>query len=425
MNTAHFEKYRVVFEPLSPVHIGSGLSIEPCEYDLRTRGKACFLCALDLPQIISNLHPQQRQELYALMDKADYVGVRSWLTRYALNRAKPLFTVRVEQDVFEEIKNNIDNPHRLGQIDLFVRDPASGRPYIPGSSIKGALRTAVVDALARRDRNIQSQLQQLAASAGGPESPKGDNAAIFEARALGYYTAEEQKRNLYRDPFRQLAISDLSMPDAPVVAQRFRREELAISDLSMPDGPTIIDRITIIRPGGAASGGRPVSGSGQEKIIIYREVTNMYVPLRIVGEARLYSGLAARGAVPMRLDLATLCRQCNDFYIPRLKEELRLFVTDEAISGPLLDAASGLKGLQCLIRLGRHSHFECVTVGPPFRRSPASRRSSSANATPENADRRPRADALIVGKTRSYVAGKLPLGWAILSFERIGSQAPA
>ena len=406
MNTAHFEKYRVVFEPLSPVHIGSGLSIEPCEYDLRTTSEGCFLCALDLPQIISKLHPKQRQELYALMDKADYVGVRSWLTRYAQDRAEPLFAVQVQEDVFEEIKNNIDNPHRLGQIDLFVRDPASGRPYIPGSSIKGALRTAVVDALARIDRNTQSQIQQLAGSAGGRESPKGDNAAIFEARALGCYTAEEQKRNLYRDPFRQLAISDLSMPDAP----------------------TIIDRITIIRPGGAASGGRPAPGSGQEKIIIYREVTWSKLdgqPLRFDGEARLYSGLAARGAVPMRLDLATLCRQCNDFYIPRLKEELQLFVTDEKISRALLDAASGLKGLQCLIRLGRHSHFECVTVGPPFRRLPASRRSSSANATPENADRRPRADALIVGKTRSYVAGELPLGWAILSFERIGSQAPA
>ncbi len=360
------------FIPLSPIHVGSGQSIEPSQYDIVQDGDNYFLTAFNLPRVFHTLSPALRTEYDNLLRIGDWTGIRLWLRKAATRSEHRLFRVQIQPEPAEEIRKNIDNPNRLGEIQLFTRDPAVGKPYLPGSSLKGAIRTAIVDSLARTDSANTRKLEYLARRVPG---------ARFEAEVFGNVTIESdntEKVNLYRDPLRQLALSDLAMPD----------------------NSTYIDRIQIVQPPG-----RRERGSNPEDIIMYREVTWSACDgenLRFAGQLRLSPHLANRrqmgsNCLPHALDLATICRQCNAFYRPRLEAEVKKFVQDSTAAGTLLKHAAQCDDHRCLVRLGRHSHFECVTVGEPYNQPP--RRG--------------------FGNTRSYVAKSLPLGWAILQFQPV------
>ncbi|MGA2499970.1 MAG: type III-A CRISPR-associated RAMP protein Csm5 [Tepidisphaeraceae bacterium] len=372
--------FQVSLIPLSPVHVGSGECIEPAEYDLIPQGENYFLTAFNLPRVFHDLSPSLRTEYDSLLRRGDWSGVRTWLRKAASLADQVLFRIQVQPEAADEIRKNLSNPNRLGEIHLFARDPAAGKPYLPGSSLKGAMRTAMVDALAQANDVDMQQLVQLAGDAGF-QPHKTYLGANFEAAVLGNLT-DNGRADLYHDPLRQLAISDMAMPDSA----------------------TYIDRIQIVRPPGRQ--GQDTNPGG---IVIYREVTWSVCDgenLRFQGQLRLSPHLADRDQMgfdqktrnpnwlPHVMDVATLCRQCNAFYQPRLKEELSQFVVDKSLKDTLLDRAGACDDHRCLVRLGRHSHFECVTVGDPFRQPP--RRG--------------------FGKTRSYVAGSLPLGWAHLEF---------
>jgi len=364
MNVTPFVLYQIEIEPLTPVHVGSGLTIEPYEYDLVEDAEFCWLVVLDVDTIIAEASDQRRAQFDQLCDRADYLALRRWLRQNAVAERHTRWRVRVDEDAFHEIRRNINNPNRLGQIHLFTRDPATGQPYLPGSSIKGAIRTALVDHIARQSPSrlpaLASEAQKLSkATAGG---------ARFEAKVLG--NLKQGRPDLYADPFRQLAFADAHLPQ----------------------DACWIDRIQIIGPRG-----RPASGA--EKIPIYRDLLvppyeeNQSLPRM---QLRLYCAVVQR-TLPQQFDVEAICNACNSFYRPRLERELERFVHDAECRKELLDCAGNVSENQCLLRVGRHSHFECVTLGEPFHRPP--RRG--------------------VGRSRSYVGGTLPLGWLRLSFQKV------
>ncbi|HIQ22104.1 MAG TPA: type III-A CRISPR-associated RAMP protein Csm5 [Planctomycetes bacterium] len=364
MNTAPFVPYRVELEPLTPVHIGSGQTIEPYEYDLAEDPEQCWLVVLDPGAVVAEASPAQRAVFERLCEGNDFPALRRWLRQNADRQRHMRFRILVHENAFGQIRKNLDAPARLGEIHLFTRDPATGRPWLPGSSIKGAIRTALVDAAARQDRRRAEELEQVARTEGN----RRQGAVRFEARALGYAKGDGWP-DLRRDPFRQLAIADALLPE----------------------DACWIDRVQIVGPRG-----RPPSAAGD--IPIYRDLLvppfDEGTPLA-AAEVRWHWAVARRG-LPREIEPKVICEACNNFYVPRLEKELKRFVADRDLSRRLLDRAGKMADNECLIRLGRHSHFECVTVGKPFHQPP--RRG--------------------FGRSRSYAGGQLPLGWMRLAFHR-------
>jgi len=370
---AHFERYRLRLEPLSPIHIGSGEAIEPHEYVLEPRGDGGVLSVLDMPALLTDLGDRERASFMAAVDTSRLTAVRRWIQDHADPKRHARCRVSVAPGVFGAIRQHIDDPRRAGEIELLTRDAASGLAVLPGSSIKGAVRTAIVDTLAREDSD-QGKLLAVCERGGRRAG------ANFEATVLGH--AEDRHgrtfANLNRDPLRQVAFSDLQLP----------RDS------------SYITRVKIRRQAGDISDADP---SG---IVIYREVTWGAVLGQDVvfdGECRFFPGLNDRNVMgsdkvlPRHIDVVELCRCCNAFYRPRLEQEAETFL-DSQWRDRLLQELQPLADddrRTCLIRLGRHSHFECVTVGAPFHHPP-----------PKG-----------FGKTRSYDRGVLPLGWARLRFE--------
>jgi len=376
MKPTHLHRYRLRLRPLSPIHIGSGQTIDPCEFVLRQQNDGCFLIVVDLPRLLADLSPARRSEFDRLVTRGDFPQLRSWLGQAAASSRHHRFVVQVQEPAFKEIEGNLDNPQRLGEIHLFTRDPASGRPYLPGSSIKGAIRTAIIDHLAQHDTQRRAKLQHIATEI-GRQWKQASLGARFEAAVMGNLK-DGDRPDLYHDPLRQLSISDLCMP---------------------PDA-CYIDRIRIVRPKDEP---RRAGGSDPSGIVIYRELTWSSLDdqkIEFSGEVRLAPLLSDRATMgthvlPQSLDVGHICQWCNGFYVPRLTQELDRFVADEETADALRSAAKLPDG-ECLIRLGHHSHFECVTVGEPFRQPPRG-----------------------FGKTRSYAGADpaLPLGWAVLRFD--------
>jgi len=375
MRNTHFERYRLILMPLSPIHTGSGETIEPYEYVLERQGENAFLHAINLPELLAHLSPDERRELDPMLERGYFPGLRSWLRSKARNHYR--FSVLVQDGAFNELQENQDNPKRLGQIDLMTRHPDTGNPFIPGSSIKGAVRTAIVDRAACT--GDQRKLEGIS---------KKKNSALFEAHALGHididHRSQREKMNLYRDPLRQIAFSDCALPD---------------------DG-TYIDRVQIVKQ--LHSKDR-LGSADPDKIQIHRDVTWSMLDGEsnpAVGECRIYHQLCEkkgrdnRYAVSRNFTMQDVISACNDYYREEVEIQLDEFTernreNDETVRQPLLTETRNLQENECIIRLGRHSHFECVVMSKPF------------NLSPDKG----------YGSTRTYVDGRFPLGWAKLRFE--------
>jgi CRISPR-associated protein Csm5 len=360
MPSLPFEPYELRIEPLSPIHIGAGQSLEPYEYEMAEDENGSFLRVLDLEATLSDLSDEDRVQFDKITRADNMPHLRQWLRRRATQSSHLRYTIEVQASAFEELSRFQDNPRRLGLIELFTRDANTGAPYIPGSSIKGAIRTALIEQVAHtRDS------QTLIASSRGTRN----SGARFEATVLGHMSPRGDV-DLYRDPMRQIAISD-----AP----------LQLHDC-------YIDRMEII------------GANRAEDIAMYRDVTWSLVDSdprekdsvpAATSQFRLQRGYTDRARMgkdmlPQAFTIQEICRACNAFYRPKLETELEKFRTGDGVAERLLQAASLLGQKSCLVRLGRHSHYECMTVSFAPR---------------------------IGGKTRTYVGGELPLGWARLTFE--------
>lgn len=372
---AHFEKYRLQVTPLSPIHVGAGWTLEPMEYDLEKQGDAWFLHVYDLPAMVSGLDPKARAEMDRIIDQGDLPGIRTWLRGRFIQKQHARFSVQVQAGAAKEIHDGLSNPNRIGEIELSARHPATGRPYFPGSSVKGAIRTAL---LARFTEGESRSHRLLTAHS---QNAQQRGSARFEAVILGNVRGSGAP-DLYRDPFRQIAVSDCVLPQ----------------------DACYIDRMKIIRPIDRRGTGAGDAG----KIIMYRDVTwsmlddDAVVPA--AGELRLHRELADAkrmdrdSILPRDLPLREIIEACNTFHLPKLRSELDRFASgaNRSMLAQLEGWAAALSPQECLIRLGRHHHYECGTLGDPWRIAPKRG----------------------FGGTRTWVQGELSLGWAKLRFER-------
>jgi CRISPR-associated protein Csm5 len=157
----HLAKYRLVLTVRSPVFIGSGLEVTKKEYYFDRRGKQVHI--LNLEKFIR-----------LIVDKGLLDAYENFILRGAYNVYLDGFfrdhnVSRTEIEAVTDYKINsadaLTPEHSLKGIKLFMRD-SSRQPYIPGSSLKGALRTAILvkmllDDNGQRERNAGSFLSAI------------------------------------------------------------------------------------------------------------------------------------------------------------------------------------------------------------------------------------------------------------------------
>ncbi|WP_305908199.1 RAMP superfamily CRISPR-associated protein [Methylomarinum sp. Ch1-1] len=179
----HFlNHYTLKYTPLSPLHIGADESYEPGNYVIDDEAGALY--GFDSQAALAGLSENERQQLLAIVNgkpddtmltkvQAFFHNHREKLLAFAkqpiptASGIKSLYQKRIGKTAQHE-GNGRRIINKL-EIERTFYNPVDATPLLPGSSIKGAIRTALLDAINdgerlkdRRERNQQFQQRLLA-----------------------------------------------------------------------------------------------------------------------------------------------------------------------------------------------------------------------------------------------------------------------
>lgn len=393
--TAPFTRYPVTLTPLAPIHIGSGEELDwtraiPVEREL---------VVFDLLKV--ELPPQALAEMECAISSSGSGGdaiitlqhlftahagafQKAASSRLALTEAMARkFRVALGTNVQggqgggEQVVNQL----ALSRHAIVAGD---GRPYVPGSSLKGALRTAEV---ARLDK---------AGNRNPPPGPRPPTRRLETGREIWEDPSDDLLGQFQNSPFARVLLSDL-MPVAPFhalaaqVRNRRRRRREGIAEQGLPVSVELIPPFLA----GAFRG-----------------------DIRIAGKR----GRDDQAAVP---DLAVLMKTTHafhfglfQFFAKVLQQEqhglpadwlagVRQLLAEESL------AAAIREGRAALVRLGKFCSAESKTVAWRSVRIPQAR--------PPSPDRV--LEPYTIWLAELGAAGNLPLGWALLELADTASPA--
>lgn len=149
----YLKHYTVELTTLAPVFIGSGEKAGKKEYVYdRVNKRIYMLNNQKMYGFLLQKHLQKRYENYLLRERKDlYI----WMQDQGLRKKDYKDCISYELDCSDAEFNTKEK-----DIFLFVKDPY-GNPYIPGSSLKGAIRTALLGSQMTLDERVQKLLRDI------------------------------------------------------------------------------------------------------------------------------------------------------------------------------------------------------------------------------------------------------------------------
>lgn len=291
------QTFRVAVTPLTPIHIGCGMDFEPTNYVIRDN------------DILYNFDPEnaelnggQKWNLQQLGEKGDLLAIQKFFRDHADTFAVAAKSIiPVTHDIAQEyrikigtpVKTEVEKNNRIINnlyIQRTISHPHTNYPYLPGSSLKGAIRTAILDSLNDPPVRYESNASK----------PERNKSARLEQKLL-----DMDSRDYAQSAFRLVKISDMQPSGEParlvVMTKQYKKK-------------TVIDKTTgMPKEGGAISVRREIIAPAQ-----YRCFT---------GEMQIgtLDGIYEKDKTPphnRRINIQSIARDCNRFYCPQLKHEL-------------------------------------------------------------------------------------------------------
>lgn len=367
--TEFMKKYKLKITVLSPVHIGAATDLEPTEYVIYSEKKEaklsqkqmdstvictvcghknpanaeyCGSCDCELPRQAAPVRqttvqtaadsylytftpgqlsdalseqPQYKNAFRNLVRREDRNALRELLDFFRKNAA-PIAAcatkrAKVRTGFVQEYNKILEPNGRYGDlwkltVEALISDPVTGLPYIPGSSIKGAIRTALMSAKNEK-RKLDNGLYKKAADA--------------EKDLYDY-------KNPTNDPFKALKIED-GLASTPFI--------------------TSIDTAENFK--------RKMNAASGQRVSTYMEV----VPAGTVFESSL--SIMQNEVFPD--DMASIQLACNDFYSDILFDQEDQQIHTHGISAALFEKIR--KSVEpsrraFLLCLGKHGGAESKTI---------------------------------------------------------------
>ena len=369
--------YRCRLIPLTPIHVGAGGTIALEDYFIQGNRLVRFHPGT----VVRGMAPEVKKRYLALLGGAEQTLPDSLkLLREEAQKMPASWVYSIEvgaasRQALTEAVGKVDA--RRGEVHPLQWNEVKGRAVIPGSAIKGAIRTALLSA---RVAGMGQKESKWVEGWKGKIEKADQNARRVSALAqeLEQEVFRKGERGLEHDPFRFLKVSDVEVP-----AELVRLDRVMLLAKSETDQSSKI-QMHFERVVAAADGG---NAPGLEfDLVLEKE------------EKKWHAGMPEYlGAVPSR---ETLLQSARYHYETRVYQESNRFAElyrDERWREWRSAAKDGAK---CLIRIGRFSHFESL----------------STELLRQTLDRRQR--WITEGTSRTYCTPdgtkKLPFGWAIL-----------
>lgn len=352
--------YRLLITPLSPVHVGTGESYEPTNYVIEEG----VLHEFDTGAVMEALSAADRKALLDIGNRKPDLRMIQAVQRFFFERRAALMAHAAQRipvlpgvaNLYADRVGQVANREAGGgvvlnrlEIDRTSFNPVTRLPVLFGSSLKGAVRTALLD---RVNSGARAQEQ------------KGLHE--FQGRLFRYYDPEAKPRlSLELDPMRLVQLSDASWSGEPGLTAT--QVYLAVNRKKAP----VKDQQGNIRKSQAESkdlyqilecvpGMRYRAFSGQ---------INFQTVEGIDEQDRQHNRQLP--AASLRLDVKRIARDCNAFYRPILQAENQLLsergYLDQKWSKTVETLLSSMRdnverGEVFLLRVGRHSGAESVTL---------------------------------------------------------------
>ena len=135
------KKYKLRCEILSPVHIGSGCVIEPLDYII----KNSRLYKISFEKLVMSMDEVERDKFETLIDNGNLVDIRKYIAGNINKDEDSIYSLEVSYKIEDTYKSKLGDIQNQLLISPFIRTAGEVMPFIPGSSFKGSLRTAIIN----------------------------------------------------------------------------------------------------------------------------------------------------------------------------------------------------------------------------------------------------------------------------------------
>jgi len=178
--------------PLTPIHIGDGTELLPDHYRLANGEGGREVQLFEPNAVLAAMPPEALQQLA----RPNLRDIYAELHR-RVRPAHVLARIPISGSAYLELQKALSGTQRFGAVQPFIRSGL--KPFIPGSSIKGALRTAFLSALAAGNQAVHQKLHQ--------KTMRHKHAVLVREafRTTRNDTAE--------DPFRFVHVADVPIPE--------------------------------------------------------------------------------------------------------------------------------------------------------------------------------------------------------------------
>lgn len=198
--------YELLLEVRGPVFIGSGNEIQKKEYVFLKGDKVGIVDIGKLYLLIKKLHLAAEYEKYMAEVRGE--DLRKWLER---NRIPMSEVMKCMKYTLESGDMVIERGKRL-QIMEFIKD-AYGKPYVPGSSVKGMLRTILLGGeIIRHPERYREEAGQLASDLrlvrGRDRKALGRNISAIENKRFHVLKRTDHIRDAVNDMMSGIIVSD-------------------------------------------------------------------------------------------------------------------------------------------------------------------------------------------------------------------------
>lgn len=412
-----FDSYRLLITPLSPIHAGTGESYEPTNYVIEDG----VLHEFDTGALMAALSAADRKTLLEIGNRRPDAGMIEALQRFFHERREPLMGHAIQRIPVLPGVANLYN-QRIGQtanreadgkkvinrleIDRTSFNPVTRLPVLFGSSMKGAIRTALLDGV----------------NSGRPaQERKGLHE--FQGRLFRYFEENARPRmSLELDPMRLVQLSDAAWSGEPglpaaQVHLAVNRKKAEVKDQQGNVRKSQAESKELYQILECVSGWR------------YRAFTAQLNLQSVEGVPEQdRKGHRQLPAAPLRFGAAQVASACNAFYRPILEAENRLLhersyldpTWYKAIQQVITTAQVKLeRGEAFLLRVGRHSGAESVTLNGvrnikimEGKRSDGKNQSSNASAAKT---------LWLAADEKDQSANLLPFGWLLVELQPLNS----
>jgi CRISPR-associated protein Csm5 len=383
-------RYKITIEALSPIHIGCDEVLSPVEFVIDSEERKLIKFSLfDLLEVLSL---EERDELDRIANKKDTSALVDLYKFYAYrlkDKIKKLPNIK-QYDIPSELAKRYDEVLRLTSDEILQNfnnfeiprtyfNPLTEQPIIPGSSLKGALRTGYLEFLLKKNENNPS-IREIIERVNNINSRmrRREINEIME-------TLEKQLLNCpnpSKDPFGALKISDLN-PISPIETK-------------------ILYQVNVSKQKGETRG-------------------RLTLPIEVIPPGAKFEGILEIKVEtenlkqnPVKIEMSKLIEGVWGHFRVILKNEYDLAKNIGFKILPLRDSHQmDIKERKAiLIKLGKHSGAEAMTIDKIRKiliRREGGRIEYQASPT----------TIWLASEQKKNISQAMPFGWALLRFEKL------